>query len=100
MTAHDEPEPPGALSGIAMFCGVFGVFGVATVKFLPIGFALAVPGLVLSVLALGASVMRGRSPRLAVAALFCCVGALVFWGFVHEHANPMFGRAFWPDWLL
>lgn len=90
--ADTEPAtPPAPFAGFGFGVSIAGLILVLTLKLMPLGFALALLGVVACVLGLALAVPTGRSPKTAVAGLVCAAVAILFWILAHDHYEGVLG---------
>ena len=97
--AETESSPLTANLGFA--CGVIAVIGMATIKLAPAAFMIAVPGIVLCALGFVQGTVQSRPVKGAIAGVFCCLFAILFWLLARADINAVVGgRDAWPSWLF
>ncbi len=99
--AADEREPAPRLAGFGLAAGIIAVLMAATVRLAPAGFLIGIVAVVVSALGFVVATIQTRSPKLAVAGIFCGAFAILFWLLAREDIGAVAGgRDAWPDWLF
>jgi hypothetical protein len=101
--APDAPvhEPAPRLAGFGLAAGIVAVLFAATVRLAPAGFLLGIVAIVVSALGFVVATIQTRSPKVAVAGVFCGLFPILFWLLAREDIGAVAGgRDAWPDWLF
>jgi hypothetical protein len=104
--AHDahagEPEADApVLASIGFALGIVAIILVVTIKLSPVGFMLALVGIVCCVLGIIQGAMTGGFIKGAVAGLFCNGVSIVMWVLLSGSITSIAGgRDAWPSWIF
>ncbi len=100
-SAVEPAEPAPLLANIGFLLGFIGLFMVVTIKLSPLGYGLAVLGIVCSVLGGAQAAMQTRPAKIAIAGFFCALFAISLFLLARHHLHAMAGgRSAWPGFLV
>ncbi len=103
--AHgDAAEETGSAPFLANLGFAFGIIAVvfeATIKLAPAAYVVGLVGIVLCGLGFVQGSIQGRPVKVAIAGVFCCGFAVLFWLLARDDINAVAGgRDAWPSWLF
>jgi hypothetical protein len=100
-TPAAETESAPFLANLGFACGIFAAIFSATIKLAPAAFMVAVVGIVLCALGFVQGAIQSRPIKGAIAGIFCCLFAIIFWLLARDDISSVVGgRDAWPSWLF